>query len=113
MNDITETTIQNNESDTDANVVVRPVVMWRAVYEGSGDAMLFGSKEKAEGMIGSNTGKVEKVIVITAEQLAEWCEEAADDISSWACYANDYFKEKHDLNHDLDNWRNRAAQFDT
>ena len=106
-------TEQDKDTDSDANIGVQPVVMWRAAYEGSGDTMLFDSKEKAEGMIGSNTGKVEKVIVITAEQLTEWCEEAVDDISSWACYANDYFKEKHDLNRDLNNWRNRIAQFDT
>ena len=107
---MTENTEQDKNTDSASGVGVQPVVMWRAVYEGSGDAILFDSKEKAEGMIGNYTGKVEKVIVITAEQLTEWCEEAADDISSWACYANDYFKEKHDLNHDLDNWRNRAAQ---
>ena len=88
-----------------------PAVMWRAVYEGSGDDLLFDSEEKAQAMIGEYAGTAERVVVMNADELAEWCLEAAADIDGWASYAGEYFQEKHGLKQDIEVWNKRAAMF--
>lgn len=44
----------------------------------------------------------------TREELAQWLEEAADDIANWGAYAGDYFQKKWNLEGDVQKFRDRA-----
>jgi hypothetical protein len=44
------------------------------------------------------------------DEIAEWLEEAAEQIASWGAYASEYFQEKHDLSADVEEFRERAVK---
>lgn len=43
-----------------------------------------------------------------AKQMADWLDEAADDIGNWGGYASEYFQNKHDLLVNIQDFRTRA-----
>lgn len=42
------------------------------------------------------------------KMLADWAEEAIEDVAGWGVYADDYFKKKWDLDADIKKWKDRA-----
>ena len=42
-------------------------------------------------------------------QYADWFDEAAADIADWGGYASEYFQSKHELDRNVQDFKNRAA----
>ena len=45
---------------------------------------------------------------ITKEQIADWLDEAAEEVQDWGAYASEIFQKKHDLAGAVKRWRDRA-----
>ena len=110
---MTDNVEPEKQSDSGANVPRSDVVMWRAAFD-NGESHDFLTEMEARIMVANGPpGRLQKMVLMPVETLVSWCNEAADDIDSWACYAGEYFQEKHDLNGDIKNWRGRAEMLDT